>query len=81
MGDQFGDDDHVAGLGGEILHSFGHFGAEIVVVVPVVGITFRIEIAIIAREIGLVRTGHDDEPAVAGVDVGQVKETHQVVVV
>ena len=82
VGQVFGHDDHVASSRRKIGHSFGHFGAEIIVVVsPVCGVALRIEVVICAREIGLVRAGYDNEPAVAGENIGQIKEKHQVIVV
>ena len=82
VGEVFGHDDHVAGSRRGIGHSFGHFSAEIIVVVPPVGgVASWIEVVMFAQEIGLVRAGYDDEPAVAGENVGQIKEKHQVVVV
>ena len=67
MGEVFGHDDYVAGSGRRIGHSFGHFSAEIIVVVsPVCGVAFWIEVVEFAQEIGLVRAGYDNEPAVAG---------------
>ena len=75
MGDQFGDDDHIAGLGRYIEHSLGHFGAEVFVVVPTL---CRIALGIKERpravEVALVATGENNKPAIAGIDIGQVEE-------
>ena len=82
MYEVFGDDDHVAGPGSEVGHAFGNFGGEVVVVViAVFGEAARVEVVFFVGEVGLVGAGYNDEPAISGVDIGQVEEKDQIVVV